>query len=200
MQAGMIRLERGFSLVELLVAITIMGILLSLIYVNFQQSRASTRDKIRQTTLADLKLAIEQYRAQTGAYPVQGCGSPDEWVTSDSIPSDWEVDIGAAAEKCTSGTDFIAGLVPSYIQSLPNPARAEGRQFYYRTDTDRTAYKLIVYDAVEVSRNYIASFNDRFAPCPPQAAGGGSPFCAGVVGVPNENRTYAVYSPGAEGW
>ncbi len=185
------RAQFGFSLVELMVTIAIIGILISVIYVSFQESRMSTRDKVRQTTLADLQLAIETYRAQTGFYPSQGCGAPGTWATNDAALA------GLSASVCT---DFILGLVPSYIGTLPNTTRPEGKSFAYRSDG--SGYKLIVYQGVESGSNQITSFNDRFAVCPPQAAGQGG-LCSETAtnsGIPANARTYAVYSPGAEAW
>lgn len=178
----------AFSLVELMVTIAIIGILISLVYVSFQESRMSTRDKVRQTTLADLQLAIETYRTQTGFYPAQGCGAAGTWATNDSSLS------GLSVSVCT---DFIRGLAPSYIGTLPNAARPEGRAFVYRSDGN--SYKLMVYQAIESSGNVITSFNDRFAVCPPQVSKTGTCAEAGT-GVPALSSTYAVYSPGGEDW
>lgn len=185
------RTQFGFSLVELMVTIAIIGILIAVIYVSFQESRMSTRDKVRQTTLADLQLAVETYRTQTGFYPAQGCGAAGTWATNDSSLA------GLSATVCT---DFIRGVVPAYVGALPNTARPEGRSFAYRSDGN--AYKLIVYQAVEASGNLIGSFSDRYAVCPPQAAGQGG-LCLETAtnsGIPANARTYAVYSPGAEDW
>lgn len=194
-----VRSRLAFSLIELLVVIGIIGILVAIVYANFAQGKASTRDKVRQTTLADIQLAIEQYKAQTGSYPrpAAGCGAADDqFATNDSSAS------FSGAAVCTGSNQFIAGLVPSYIPSLPNPTKSEGRGFYYRSDGN--SYKLIVYQQAET--HTITSFDQDFAPCPPQEKG-----VAGVVnqlcsetsagsGIPVYSRTYAVYSLGAEGW
>lgn len=193
--------NHGFSLVELLVVIGIIGILVAIVYANFAQGKASTRDKVRQTTLADIQLSIEQYKAQTGSYPKpqKTCGddaTDDLWATSDPALS------FTGAELCVGGEQMIAGLVPTYISSLPNPTRPDGRGYYYRSDGN--AYKLIVYEQAET--HTITSFNQEFAACPVQekgTGGGVSPLCqetSAGSGVPVRSRTYAVYSLGAEGW
>lgn len=182
---------KGFSLVELLVVIGIIGILVAIVYANFAQGRAQTRDKVRQTTLADIQLAVEQYKAQTGTYPLAGCGATlTQWATNDG-PAAFT---GAAV--CSGSSQFILGLIPSYLPSLPNPGRLEGKGFYYRSDGN--SYKIIVYQQAETLT--ITSFDQEFAACPPQESGTGSPLCAATAGAPTLSRTYAVYSLGAERW
>lgn len=177
--------KAGFTLIELLVVIAIIGILISLVYVSFTESRKRTRDQVRQTTLLDIQLALEQYRAQQGRYP-EGCvpesGSP-LWVTTGaggSAPS--------GGQTCSGTRPFISGLVPDYLTSLPM-----AQNYYYRSDADGTAFKLVVYDAVE--SNVITSQSDRFSACP-EGCTAVSQFCGGDV----QGTTYAVYSVGAKCW
>lgn len=178
----------GFSLVELMVVIAIVGILIALVYVNFQEARSSARDKVRQTTLVDIQLALESYKAQTSSYPLAGCGSPLQWVTKDASAS---AALGAFA--CTSQQQMIEGIVPSYIGALPDPSRLEGVGYYYKSDGN--AYKLIVYNRVESVANEISEYASKFAACPNACTGQGHPFCDGSR---PDSRSYGVYSPGGE--
>ncbi len=54
----------GFTLVELMVVISVIGILSSIVYANFGSARASARDDIRKSALKEVQLAIELYKAQ----------------------------------------------------------------------------------------------------------------------------------------
>ncbi|MES2966249.1 MAG: prepilin-type N-terminal cleavage/methylation domain-containing protein [Patescibacteria group bacterium] len=128
---------KGFTLVELMVAISIIGILSSIVYANFGEARKSSRDDIRKTSLKELQLAIEFYKAQNDRYPAAGCG----------------VAAGSYAEASASCTDYITGLVPDYIPALPRDPNSEntaGQGFMYRTDASGDDYKLMVKDSVEV--------------------------------------------------
>lgn len=129
--------NQGFTLVELMVAISIIGILSSIVYANFGEARKASRDDVRKTSIKELQLAIEFYKAQNDRYPAAGCG----------------VSAGSYAEASASCVDYISGLVPDFIPALPRDPNSEdtaGVGFMYRTDADGDDYKLMVKDAVEV--------------------------------------------------
>lgn len=169
----------GFTMVELLVTISIIAILSAIVYANFGQARAAARDDIRKTALKEMQLSIELYKAQTGEYPPQGCVTA-AWSGPGTHPS-W----GCTAEV------YIVGLAPDFIPSLPKDSTSEyvdGQGFIYRTDG--TDYKLMVHNSVEVKT--VTSYDNELARCPSQ---GGA--CTGATPPAN---IYAVYSPGAASW
>jgi prepilin-type N-terminal cleavage/methylation domain-containing protein len=180
--------QSGFSLIELLVVLGIIGLLVTVAAAAFSESRAQTRDKVRMTSLKELQLAIEQFKAQNGVYPLRGCGvtGADEWTSPGP---------GAAGTIWYNTCDqYIVGLVPDYIAKLPTDPVGEleaDRGFLYQTNADRSAYKVLVYTTVESL--FITGFGDAFARCP-AAVNGPCTNIAGIAGV------YAVYSPGAEDW
>lgn len=59
----------GFTLVEVLVVLAIVGMLLAVIYVNFGEARANARDKQRTAEIEQIALALEVYKQAYGAYP-----------------------------------------------------------------------------------------------------------------------------------
>jgi general secretion pathway protein G len=61
--------RRGFTIVELLVVISIIGILLTILYANFSQAKMQSRDKVRKAELKEIQLAVELYKAQNSTYP-----------------------------------------------------------------------------------------------------------------------------------
>lgn len=178
----------GFTLVELLVVLSVIGLLSSVIYASFGESRAQARDRARLSELKQAQLVIEQYRAQNGSYPVpnSGClGGVSDFVG----PGPASV-AGLVSCPANFTTYYINGLVPGFTEALPLDSKFEfetNRGYYYRSDGN--SYKLMAYDVVE--NLFVTDFTHEFARCP--AATGA---CAS--GVPA--TTYAVYSRGAEDW
>lgn len=82
----MLNFKKGFTLVELLVVISIIGILSAVVYANFGDARKVSRDEIRKTDLKNLQLAVELYRAQTGAYPAALTNLVPDYIQS--LPKD----------------------------------------------------------------------------------------------------------------
>ncbi len=129
--------NQGFTLVELMVAISIIGILSAIVYANFGEARKASRDDIRKTSLKEMQLAIEFYKAQNDVYPAAGCSAGTT----------------AFASADATCVQYVTGLVPDYIPALPtDPSRENesGVGFMYRSDG--TNYKLLVKDAIEVKQ------------------------------------------------
>lgn len=61
--------QRGFSIVELLIVIAIIGLLGSLILVQMQAGRARGRDAEREQEIKSLQNALALYIVNTGKYP-----------------------------------------------------------------------------------------------------------------------------------
>jgi prepilin-type N-terminal cleavage/methylation domain-containing protein len=194
----------GFTLVEILVVISIISVLSGVIYANFNSARESSRDKVRQTSLKEMSLAIELYKAQFGFYPAEGCGTPT--LLSTDTPStpgvNWAGDTvwtgpGGHSETWANNVScpqYIVGLTPEFISELaedPSQEFEDNRGFLYQVSANGDAYKLIANGAVESAS--VTSYDNEFARCPRDY---GMPRCDSVP----QAWTYAVYSRGAEDW
>jgi len=81
--------SKGFTLVELLVAISIIGLMSSITLVSLNSARAQSRDAKRITEIDQLQTALELYFDQNGTYPPinnastskqpNGCGQSGSW-------------------------------------------------------------------------------------------------------------------------
>ena len=69
--------NKGFTLIELLIVIAIIGILSTLLMVNFIGVRQRARDTQRKANISQIQSALEEYRADQGNYPtsIPACGN-----------------------------------------------------------------------------------------------------------------------------
>ena len=174
-----IRFRGGFTLIEILVVVAIIGILASVLFASFEEGRQQSRDKSRQAELKEFQLAIELYKAQNGVYPDAGCNAPDTNFAGPGL-------YGSGA--VTTCDVYIVGLTPDYIQTLPTDPNQEqdfDKGYLYRTNADNSAYKVVVHQSVEseivTNGNELARFVSSCGAAIPPAQ-------------------YAVYSNGAECW
>ncbi len=180
MKNNSLRLTVGFTLVELMVVVSIIGILSAAVYAGFGDSRKIARDNVRKTDLKDLQVALALYKAQNGSYPPKGCSAPTAWVGPGTESAPW-------ATECD---DYIPGLVPDYITVLPrdpNQEDVDTRGYFYQSNGKD--YKVMSYLTVEM--NNATGTNNDFVRCADMSS------CSGGS---NQLKTYAVYSAGAAQW
>lgn len=142
------RLRLGFTIVELMVAVTIISILAVMVYANFADSRAKARDAERQSDIRLLQNAIELYKVKYGRYP-EGCQGANNW--------------SGGAYGCPSGFEYIIGIAPEFISVLPrDPRPGTGEGYVYVTDADGSVFKLMAMNTVETEKVHYCS---EFASC-----------------------------------
>lgn len=78
MQRGNARNRPAFTLIELLAVIAIIGLLMGIIVPGIQGARIQAKKSRSVTTLAAVEKALENFRAETGAYPVSNGNNPFE--------------------------------------------------------------------------------------------------------------------------
>lgn len=80
------RKESGFTIVELLIVIVVIGILAALVITTFSGIQKKARDSERQTDINAVHGQVEAYYAQNGKYPtlanLQSNASSTDWVQS----------------------------------------------------------------------------------------------------------------------
>ncbi|RWZ78179.1 MAG: prepilin-type N-terminal cleavage/methylation domain-containing protein [Candidatus Microsaccharimonas sossegonensis] len=61
--------KKGFTIIELIVAITVIAILAAIMIVSYTGIQQRSRDSQRESDTMQLKIAIEKYRADRSQYP-----------------------------------------------------------------------------------------------------------------------------------
>ena len=64
-----LRIQAGFTIIELLIVIAIIGILATLVLTNFQGAQAKGRDTVRKNDINSLYQKLEEYYNENGSYP-----------------------------------------------------------------------------------------------------------------------------------
>lgn len=113
--------QSGFTLLELLVVIGIIGLLASILVVNLTGARRRARDTKRVADVRTLQTANEDYYGKNGKYP----GTIGDLVTGNQIPI-WPMDpLAPAGTACTANSDLC------YWYATFTPTGALGPQSYH---------------------------------------------------------------------
>jgi prepilin-type N-terminal cleavage/methylation domain-containing protein len=112
----------GFTLVELLTVISIIGLLSSIATVSYDSARAKTRDASRLANLDTVRKALEFSVNDTGGYPVDGVKGEGGIVLGGP---------GAHVLDSDGWTDAPEGDV--YIQNLPKNPGPYGADYVYES-------------------------------------------------------------------
>jgi len=106
---------RGFTLIEILVAVLIFALLTGIAVVSFQTANRRARDGRRQADLEQVRTALEIYRADNTSYPT---GS---WAA------------------------MVVALQPNYLSTEPVDPRDPTYNYYYGDTGGGISYNLCAY-------------------------------------------------------
>jgi len=115
--------EFGFTLLELLVVVVILGILASVGLGQFYTAQKRGRDAQRKENLSSLKKALEMYYNDYGQYPLES----DGLIKVGESVLDW-------------GDEFSDGKT-IYMKQLPKDP-ANGLKYFYESDDSGSYFKL----------------------------------------------------------
>jgi prepilin-type N-terminal cleavage/methylation domain-containing protein len=113
---------RGFTLIELMVTVAIIGVLSAIVTSNFTQARAKSRDAKRISDIANIQLSLSIYFDRCGQYPN---------TTLAPTVNDGCVAAGA--------TGITLGSFLSKIPTPPSPQPGGLTSYTYKTNYDSAA-------------------------------------------------------------
>jgi len=156
--------QLGFSLIELLVVISIIGILSAILYANFSEGSAQSRDAQRQSDIRNVQSALELYKNKNGEYP-EACNGPGAWSGQ-----------SGSSYSCASGNQYIEGLTPEFIPTLPTDPKLNGLDsgYVYTVNADRTVYKFMARGTVE---SETVTYEHEFKSCDADNTASAVPMC-----------------------
>ncbi len=112
------KFSKGFTLIEMLIVITIIALLASLILVGMGGARAKTRDSRRIADLHNVMNALELYYAKEGAYPEGTYSSDTDWETFKAILTNAGIGVTRMPKDPLSNTDYYyqyGGTTTDYV-------------------------------------------------------------------------------------
>lgn len=134
-------MKKGFTLVELLVVITILGILATIGLGAFTSSQARSRDVQRKSDLRQISSALELFYSDYGKYPSSNNGA----IQSCKYNSTTATGTNCIWGDTGSAGNFTDGKT-TYFQALPKDP-SSNLHFYYRVvnNSNNQAYQLFAY-------------------------------------------------------
>lgn len=131
--------EQAFSLIELLIVISIIAIISALLFVSFTQLQKNSRDNQRKSDLQVIASMLQRYYSDNSSYPFE----TNEFYlgyTSSSCNDDGsqqlsaKLNTGALAANQTLGIICGPGGGKTYIKELPKDPIGNGNyQYCYET-------------------------------------------------------------------
>ncbi len=117
-----LRNNQGFTIVELLIVVVVIGILAAIVTAAYTGIQTTARDSVRKNDIKSLSKAIEAFYAVNGNYPM-----PSGWCTQISHP--------------TYTNSFHAELSEFLDKSIFDPQyEATYQDYFYRNVGDQSYY------------------------------------------------------------
>lgn len=100
--------RQGFTLIEILVAATILAVLAAIGFVSYASVNQRGRDSKRKSDVEQIRQALEMYRSDNGYYPGTGAGS---WTDASGLSST---------------------LVSTYLPAVPSDPKSTDQVYRYK--------------------------------------------------------------------
>ncbi|OGL32334.1 hypothetical protein A3F64_03230 [Candidatus Saccharibacteria bacterium RIFCSPHIGHO2_12_FULL_42_8] len=146
-----IKSKAGFTIVELLIVIVIIGVLSTLVIVTYNGIQQRARDSKRLSDVRTVARIIQSYYEINGSYPSTG-GLGAGFALADANCTD----------SGTHTSQWVPGVVPSLINSLPQSSGPRSATYprCYKYVSDGTYYVVSAWMAVETGPQSTTSYRN----------------------------------------
>jgi type IV pilus assembly protein PilE len=112
------RPQKGFSLIELMIVVAVIGILAAVAYPAYQDYVIRSKRGDAMNSLASVRIAQEKYRANNSAFASALSTLTDYSAdTVDSGDNYWNVTMASGAGFATTGAQFFVIATPKHVDS-----------------------------------------------------------------------------------
>ncbi|NTW61637.1 type II secretion system protein, partial [Candidatus Saccharibacteria bacterium] len=119
----------GFTIVEILVTVSLIGILAALSIISYDSITASAHDSKRQASFSVIQDALESYFNKNGEYPSCSAMSQDSNTVATSVLSDIDATV-LTSPSSASGTN-------SFASSCADLTQGSTSDYAYISDTSK---------------------------------------------------------------
>jgi prepilin-type N-terminal cleavage/methylation domain-containing protein len=133
--------NKGFTIVELLIVIVVIGILALLVITTYSGIQAKARNAKRQTDIQSLQTQIEAFFSQNGYYPSRTDMNTASWRATNmkSLDTNALVDPSSSCIPATTACLVSAPVAKSYSYAV---FQSDGATACETTDTTCAVYTL----------------------------------------------------------
>jgi prepilin-type N-terminal cleavage/methylation domain-containing protein len=122
--------QRGFSLLELLIVIAIIGVLAAIALAALGESRRKARNESVVSQMSEYQKAIELYYSDTGEYPRTGNGGRERYCLGDGISAGTSCMGALTSGYSAVNTAPIEAAFERYMSQLPRMLQPRGSLAY----------------------------------------------------------------------
>ena len=156
---------RGFTLIELMVVISIIGILAGIVFVGARPAGEQSRDTQRQSDLRQVQTALGLYKNRHGRYP-EGCNAAESW--SGQTGTDYAC--GSTNAPYILGNIGEGRAFAEFMVNLPTDPKLneDDSGYVYTVNSDGSVYKFMAKNTVEAE---VVTADHPFTSCAASCAG-----------------------------